>query len=117
MEKISKKDFIELLCAHESALLSGGTYPIELDNKVNEMFATFTGADSDEPLNWRTVTKCTSSKITFSGGSCLSLNDFGEHSYYKVGSCILQKSKIDYGKDANSSYNNMRYGYVIYLIK
>lgn len=117
MEKITKKLFTELLCAHESALLSGGTSPVEVDAKITEMFATFTEADTNEPLNWRTVTKNTASKITFVNGSSLSLNDFGEHSYHKVGNCILQKSIIDYSKDRNSSYNNKRYGYVIYLLK
>lgn len=115
MKKITKKQFIELLCTHQSALIDGNIYPVDIDDKISGMCNSI--YDNENGSVWRQVTHATSRKITFSGGSSLSLSDFGEKSYYQEGSFIWQKNVIDYSQDNTCSYDFTRYGYVIYLLR
>lgn len=115
MEKITKKHFIELLCAHESALVCSGYFKQEIDSKI-DVFANMNEGEIEQP-KIRTVKKQSSNSLLFSNGSSIYFDDFGEKSYHKVGNCILQKNTIDNSKNKNSSYNEMQYGYIIYFLR
>lgn len=116
MEKITKKHFIELLCAHESALACSGRTKENIDCKIDEMFSNLTESELQEPI-FRTVKKQHSNSLLFSNGSSIYFDDFGEKTYHKVGSCIVQKNVIDYSKDNTCSYDYIQYCYIVYFLR
>lgn len=115
MEKITKKQFVELLTNNKSIFLGA------INNKPNELHEIISNAvknfSPDEQDERRTVKKVQTNAIQFTDGSWLYFDGTGEKTYHKVGNVIYQQTQIDYSKDSACSWDDIAYCAVIYYIE
>lgn len=89
MEKITKKEFIDTLCNHES--IQCGVVCYDLTENQKDLLRKMTWESMREDGVIRRVDMRMSNSIMFSNGSYLYFDVQGEKSYYRIGNVILQR--------------------------
>lgn len=110
MEKITKKEFIDTLCNHESIMC--GRLGRDLDESRKEILRKMTWESMCYDGQIRTVERRMSNAIMFSDRSYLYLNVFGKKSYYRIGNVIIERVQISDSQNPNSKYISI----ICYLI-
>ena len=112
MEKITKKNFIELLCTHKSGFI--GSYFRKNDEWILKGFSAL-NPDAVQHMNTRTVKNKRSNSLVFSGGSVLDFSQEGNKEYFKHDQSgityIYQKLSV-YDDFTEKNENN----YIIYAL-
>ena len=105
MKKITKKEFIDTLCNHES--IQCGILCHELTESHKEILRKMTWESMCHEEVIRRVDRCASNAIVFSNGSCLYFDVQGEKSYYRIGNVILQRVHTTGRYNPNFSYTKI----------
>ena len=106
-KKITKKEFISILCKKESALIGSCFSKNELHTKTCEAVKTF---KPDLPsMEFRTVSKTQTNAIKFSNNSWLYFDQKGEKSYYRLSENVIYMYEISTNADGESVHNIIVY--------
>lgn len=105
MKKITKKEFIDTLCAYESAMC------VRLNRDLTDSdLALMRGVTWDNMANdgmtkpvIRRVAKRQTNSVMFDNQSWLYFDQEGDKSYWRIGDTIMQRTKYDFsGREAVS---------------
>ena len=105
MKKITKKEFIDTLCNHES--IQCGILCHELTESHKEILRKMTWESMREDGVIRRVDRRMSNAIVFSNGSYLYFDVQGEKSYYRIGNVILHRVHTTDRYNPNFSYTKI----------
>lgn len=114
MEKITKKEFIELLLHHKSILL--GAIPTSskgLHTVIDQLALRFEPTDENEV---RTVEQVRTNSIQFSNGSSIYFDGQGTKTYWKNRNVVYQYTRIDYSQDDSCNLEGVVYCAVVYYL-
>lgn len=105
MNKITKKEFIDTLCNHES--VQCGILCHELTESQKEILRKMTWESMCHEGVIRQVDRRMSNAIMFSNGSYLYFDVQGEKNYYRIGDVILQRVYTTDRYNPNFSYTKI----------
>lgn len=105
MNKITKKEFIDTLCNHES--IQCGVVGYDLTENQKEFLRKMTWESMCHEGVIRQVDRRMSNAIMFSNGSYLYFDVQGEKSYYRIGNVILQRVHTTDRYNPNFSYTKI----------
>ena len=110
MKKITKKEFIDTLCNHESILC--GRLSHDLDASQKEILRKMSWESMCYDGHIRTVERRMSNAIMFSDRSYLYFDVHGKKSYYRIGNVIVQRVHLTDRYNPNYNY----FSIICYLI-
>lgn len=102
MKKITKKEFIDTLCNHES--IQCGVLGHDLNESQKEILRKMTWESMCYEGVIRRVDRRMSNSIMFTDRSYLYFNVYGKKSYYRIGNVIIERVQVSHSQNHNAEY-------------